>query len=86
MPVVLRAKKLRRISKQQLCILFNCYNGKQETDTKKLQRKYLTNDFIKNHLKITKPQYNKIKEFSIKQTKMIIKHFEITSEELQQFL
>lgn len=86
MPVVLKAKKLRRISKAQLCIIFNCTTANGRTDGRKLQKEYLTRKFQKEVLKLSKKQYQKIKSFSISHTKIILQHFDISQDELNQFL
>lgn len=82
----LGAKKIRRLTKSQLCIIFDCIRADGTADGRKLKNEYITTDFINNTLKTDINSYRKIKKFSIKDTQTIINYFQIDKEELNQFL
>lgn len=84
--VTLERKKIRQLTKAQLCILFDCTTKSGALDGRKLRKWFMTDDFIENRLNLTKKAYKNIRTFSIKQTKTIIIHFGITDDELKQFL
>ena len=84
--ITLKGKKIRQLSKSQLCIIFDCVTKNGILDGRKLRKGFMTDDFIENRLNLTKQAYKNIRTFSIKHTNTIINHFGIMDAELDQFL
>lgn len=79
---------IRLITKKKLCEVLDCtYNTGRvyAPNNYKLRKFFMTDQFINEKLGISIEEYNRIRVFTLEQTRTIVKEFKITMQELEDF-